>query len=326
MLCIAQIFFSWLQRMDQERRQIIKELFKPARINFPRRRYEIRSINDVFQLDVAEMQLFKDQNRGYSYFLLGVNPFTKMIYGEILRTKTAREVAEATKKILEKTKIRFRHLMTDKGTEFLNAIFRREIVNANNLHHYVSNSIKKCAHVERAIGTIKRAIHKEIAMRKSENWIDNFQRIIDIRNDTPHSRLKIKPKNINRRNEGQIYRKFYGTQRRIVNPKFAIGEKVRIELSAEEKFRKSFFPSWSPAVFTIIAVNRKYPCTYKLKNFGNIELARSYYEEELQRVKYPDIWLVDKVVGRRGNMRKVRWLGLEDPRYDTWVHKDDIED
>lgn len=312
--------------MAEIRSQIIKELYKPIRVNFERRRYEIRSISDVLQLDIADMGLLRNENRGYTYFLLAVNPFTKMIYGEILRTKGAREVVEATKRILERTGIRFERIMTDRGTEFLNALFRREIVNANNIHHYVTHSPKKCVHVERAIGTIKRTIYKRNATRGSDNWIDDFQRVLDRRNATPHSRMKIRPIDINRRNERQIYRRFYATQRDVGNPKFRVGDKVRIALGVEEKFRRSYYPSWSPAVFTITAVNRKIPCTYKLQNYNLVPLLRSYYEMELQRVMYPDYWLVERVVERRGNYRKVRWMGLEDPRYDSWLHMDELDE
>lgn len=133
-------------------RQVVNEIYHPVKINFPRRRYEILSLDDVLQLDLADLSLLGRSNDGHKYILVAINPFSKKIYTVPLKTKTAREVTDATKEILRRSNIRFKKIMSDKGTEFKNAIFKREISEANGIHHYFSNSIKKCAFAERAIG------------------------------------------------------------------------------------------------------------------------------------------------------------------------------
>lgn len=124
-------------------KQTIKELYRPIRVNFPRRRTEIRSLSECVQLDVADMSWLEKSNDGYRNFLLGVNPFSKKFYCVRLRGKAAREVCNATKKILDDTGLAIVSIYTDKGGEFLNSIFRREIENARNIRHFFSTGTKK---------------------------------------------------------------------------------------------------------------------------------------------------------------------------------------
>lgn len=131
--------------------ETIDELYKPLRINFPRRRTEIRSLRDVLQIDLADMTWLANENNGHRYFLLGVNPFSKKFYSAPLKTKGAKEVADATKKILLDSGIKYESIVSDKGSEFKNQIFRRDIEQAMGINHYYTYSVKKAAIVERYI-------------------------------------------------------------------------------------------------------------------------------------------------------------------------------
>lgn len=84
---------------SMEVKQLLSEMFRPVRINFPRRRNEYRCINDNLQLNIADLSKLAKQNSNYKYFLIGFNPFTKMLYAEKLKTKSEGEVCKATKKI-----------------------------------------------------------------------------------------------------------------------------------------------------------------------------------------------------------------------------------
>lgn len=47
---------------------------------------------------------------------------------------------------------------------------------------------------------------------------------------------------------------------------------------------------------------------------GNPILGR-FYTEELQKTQYPDIYLLEKILERRGNKLKVKFLGFEKPQF-----------
>lgn len=131
--------------LHQKHRDAINELYRPLRINFPRRRTEIRNLREL-QLDLGEMSWLAPENDGFKYFLLCVNPFSKKFYTAKLMTKGAREVCNAVKRILNSSGIAYERIFTDKGAEFKNTIFRREIEEGMNILHFYSTGVKKvCA-------------------------------------------------------------------------------------------------------------------------------------------------------------------------------------
>ena len=68
------------------------------------------------------------------------------------------------------------------------------------------------------------------------------------------------------------------------------------------------------------------PLTYRLEDEAGETIAGTFYTEELQKVKYPGIFLVDKVLKERGKgLRKeyfVHWLGYPSSS-DSWVQHSD---
>lgn len=134
-----------------EREKLIEELYRPTRNHFPRRRIEIRSIDDLIEFDLGDLSRLRTHAQNYKYFLLGVNPFTKKIYTRALKTKTTSEVAREAEKILDESKIRFKNCFTDFGGEFFGAKFR-ELMKERGINHYTTRSKIKAAHSERYIG------------------------------------------------------------------------------------------------------------------------------------------------------------------------------
>ncbi|CAH1972748.1 unnamed protein product [Acanthoscelides obtectus] len=53
------------------------------------------------------------------------------------------------------------------------------------------------------------------------------------------------------------------------------------------------------------------------------EILGGFYAEELQKVKYPNIYLVEKVVRRKGSKVLVKYLGL-DSSYNSWINKSNL--
>ena len=46
-----------------ERRGLIKELHKPARQYYPRKKFEVKGFDETWQADLADMQNYARQNR-----------------------------------------------------------------------------------------------------------------------------------------------------------------------------------------------------------------------------------------------------------------------
>ena len=76
-------------------------------------------------------------------------------------------------------------------------------------------------------------------------------------------------------------------------------------------------------IFTIAEVQKINPITYKLKDARNVPVAGGVYEHELLKVKYPEMYLIDKIVKTRGNQLYVKWLGF-DSTWNSWIDKTEI--
>jgi len=93
-------------------------------------------------------------------------------------------------------------------------------------------------------------------------------------------------------------------------PKDKVGDKVRVS-KFKHVFEKGFKPSFTPEIFEITAVKPTIPVICRLKDYQNEPIEGGFYEEKLAPVKHPDVYLVEKVLERRGNRLFVKWLGFD---------------
>ncbi|XP_077256619.1 uncharacterized protein LOC143894326 [Temnothorax americanus] len=76
-------------------------------------------------------------------------------------------------------------------------------------------------------------------------------------------------------------------------------------------------------VFKIVKVQRTNPVTYLLEDYRGKSVAGAFYEHELHRATYPDVYLVEKVLRKRGDEVYVKWLRF-DGSHNSWIHKDNV--
>lgn len=147
-----------------------------------------------------------------------------------------------------------------------------------------------------------------------------------------HRTIKMKPIEVNAENEQELlntvykYKRVYSLHRKA---KFKVGDHVRVS-DHRLVFDKSYTPNWSTAIFTIRKVQYNTdPITYLLKGLGNQEIEGSMYFEELQKVKNPNEYLVEKIIKRRikngVSEVRVKWLGFSN-EYNEWIPESDLVD
>ena len=305
------------------KRAVIEELHRPARKNFKRRRTIIKGINDLFQADLVEMIPYASSNRGFRYILMVLNAFSKRLWARPVKRKTGEEVTKAMKQILNEVKVMPKNMQTDQGKEFFNMHFR-ELMDKHNINHYTTYSTPKASLVERCNRTIKSMMWKEFSFQGNYKWLSMLEEIVSKYNNTKHRTTGFKPVDVSKRNEKKILNSAY-SHLKTIDPrkaKFSVGDYVRIS-KYREAFKKSYTPNFSNEIFKIRRVKPTNPRTYLLidENGNNIE--GGFYELELQKVKYPDVYLVEKVLKRRGSKIFVKWLGL-DNTHNSWISKNAI--
>lgn len=303
-----------------KKRQVVNEIHKPARIHFKRRRIILKSIHDLYQADLVEMIPYAKENNGYKFILIVINCFSKFVWAYALKDKSANEVCKAMEKIL---KIKSpKNLQTDQGKEFFNNKFKK-LMKKYNVNHYSTFSEKKAAIVERVNRTLKNLMWKEFSYRGTYRWVDLLKEIVYKYNNTKHRTIDMKPIDVTKKHEKQLLDTIY-THIKIakLNNKFKIGDQVRIS-KVRGVFDKSYTANWSTEIFKIKKVNLTNPTTYILEDYKNNEIQGGFYEHQLQKVQYPDIYLVEKILKKKNNKILVKWLGF-DNTHNSWIDKNNI--
>ncbi|XP_036148436.1 uncharacterized protein LOC118647501 [Monomorium pharaonis] len=110
---------------------------------------------------------------------------------------------------------------------------------------------------------------------------------------------------------------------KIAGPaKFKVGDSVRVS-KYKAIFEKGYTPNWTTEGFKIVKVQRTNPVTYLLEDYRGTSIARAFYENELHRAIHPDVFLVEKVLRKKGDEVYVKWLGF-DQSHNSWIHKDNV--
>ncbi|XP_018357062.1 PREDICTED: uncharacterized protein LOC108757157 [Trachymyrmex septentrionalis] len=108
---------------------------------------------------------------------------------------------------------------------------------------------------------------------------------------------------------------------KIAGPvKFKVGDSVS---KYKTIFKKSYTSNWTTEVFTIVKMQRTNPVTYLFEDYRGKSVAGAFYEHELHRATHPDVYLVEKVLRRKGDKMYVKWLGF-DGSHNSWIHKNNV--
>jgi len=309
--------------MSKEKIQLVNELHKPVRKNFLRRRTIIKGLDDLWQADLAQMDLYAKYNKQFKYFLLVIDCFSKYVWIKPVKNKTGEEVSKVFLSILKESKRSPKHLHTDQGKEFYNHQFQQVMKNYY-INHYSTFSRMKAAIAERTIRTIKEKLFKYFSLNGSYKWIDILENIVKNYNEQVHHSIKMKPCDVNKNVESKILAEVYNHPKISIYSKkdFKIGDHVRI---SKEKhiFEKGYIPNWTTEIFTITNRNLTNPVTYLLEDLSGKPILGSFYQYELQKVKNPTVYLVEKVLKRRGKKAYVKWLGF-DKSNNSWIKTSDI--
>lgn len=304
-----------------ERQRVVEELHKPARRNYPRRHFDVRGFDETWQADLVEMQPYSRENKGFRYMLTVIDVFSKFAWAIPVKSKTGKDVTAAMKSILDKKRVP-KNLNTDRGKEFYNSEFQN-LMKKFNINLYSTYSNLKASICERFNRTLKSVMYKNFSLQGNYKWVDILPELISAYNNRKHRTLGAKPKDITSSNANKFMDRFKYKKQPVKKNKFKLGDKVRIS-KQKHIFEKGYTPNWTTEIFTIDRVAATSPVTYHLKDYKDEKLAGGFYEQELQKVMYPDIYLIEKIVRRRGDQVFVKWLGF-DNTHNSWINKSEIE-
>ncbi|XP_011060772.1 PREDICTED: uncharacterized protein LOC105149798 [Acromyrmex echinatior] len=141
-------------------------------------------------------------------------------------------------------------------------------------------------------------------------WIDKLPRLVSDYNARKHRTIGMRPTNVTPAIAERLLDPVYSVIKIAGPAKFKVGDSVRVS-KYKTVFEKGYTPNWTTEVFTIVKVQRINPVTYLLENYRGKSVAGEFYEHEFHRTTHPDVYLVEKVLRRKGDKVHVKWLGFD---------------
>lgn len=270
---------KWLSKQETY------SLHRNRRLNFTRNRYNITNIDDLWQIDLIDVQKISRKNKGNRYILAIIDCFSKFAFCIPIKRKTPDEVINAFKKLFKSTHRRPLHIQSDKGLEF-RAKKVVQFFKDNNINFYTASDPKtKAAICERFIRTIKSIIYKYFTFTKTERYIDVLDSLVFVYNHRRHRTIKMQPAEVNASNILQVWKNINERSENNIKKKakFQIGDFVRISLP-KKTFEKGYRPLWSNEIFLVEKICFRKPVVYVLQDQNNIQITGVFYEPELQKI------------------------------------------
>ena len=150
---------KWIQKQESY------SLNKGGKRKFQRGRVIVEGIDDQFDIDLASLNYYADENDGYKYLLVVIDIFSHYGWVEPVKDKTAKEIVKAFDKILQEGRIS-KQLRSDSAKHFTAEQFQK-FVKSKNIIHFVTHNEKQANYVECFIKTLKSKIFKYMVEKNS---------------------------------------------------------------------------------------------------------------------------------------------------------------
>ena len=109
--------------------------------------------------------------------------------------------------------------------------------------------------------------------------------------------------------------------------KFYVGDHVRLSFS-KRLFKKGYEMNWTEEIFRVTRQLSRTPVVYAVQDLLERPIEGTFYEEELQKVKRPDIFRIEKVLMKRTKNKMTEYLvrlSSYGPDFGSLIQSSDIE-
>ena len=222
---------------NKENIQLANELHKPIIRKFEKRKVYSSFRDNIWGVDLADVQLLSKFNKGFRFLLCVIDIFSKYAWVIPLKDKKRISIVNAFQKILKESNRKPNKIWVDKGSEFYNNSFKKWLKD-NDIEMYSANNEGKYVVAERFIRTLKTKIYKHMTSISKNVYIDSLDDIVKEYNNTYHTTIKMRPVDV-KDNAYIDFKKEINNN----NPKFKVGDHVRVS-KYKNIFAKGYMPNW----------------------------------------------------------------------------------
>lgn len=237
-------------------------------------------INEIWSIDLADMQLLAADNGGIRYILVAVDTLSRFLHAESVKSKSALDVKNAFIKMLKRRKVRPEKVWSDRGTEFAGSF--KTFCKNNGIEMYSTFSETKSAFAERNIRSLKALIYRYLNENHTNRYIGVLQHFVNIINSRPNRVMKMAPKDVTSKHTSYLVALSNNNNNNnsVKSPKFHVGDTVRIRRKIDV-FHKGYKIQFSHELFKVAAILTNSPATYQIVDESDQIIQGRFYEPEL---------------------------------------------
>ena len=181
------------------------ELHKPIIRKFNKRKVYSQFKDNIWGVDLADMQSLSRENKGIKYLLCAIDLYSKYAFVIPLKDKKGISIANAFNKIIKQSNRKPNKIWVDQGGEFYNNVFEKWLSD-NDLNMYSTYNEG----------------YKHMTATGKNVYYDVLDDVVNKYNNAKHSTIKMKP--IDVKNNERVYIDEYNKR----DSKFKVGDRVRI--------------------------------------------------------------------------------------------------
>ena len=270
--------FKKLKNTARNSSILADERHKPIIRKFNKRKVYSKFKDNIWGVDLADMQSLSTKNKGIKYLLCAIDLYSKYVFVIPLKDKKGISIVNAFNKIIKQFNRKPNKIWVDQGGEFYNNVFEKWLSD-NDISMYSTYNEGKSVVAERFIRTLKNKLYKHMTATGKNVYYNVLDDVVNKHNNTKHSTIKMKP--IDVKNNKRVYIDEHNEK----DSRFKVGDRVRIS-RYKNIFAKGYAPNWSREIFILNKINDTVPYTYNLKDLNDEEIIGSFYDKEIQKTKF----------------------------------------
>ena len=174
---------------------LAEELHKPVIEKCNKRKVYSQFKDNIWGVDLADMQSLSRKNKGIKYLLCAIDLFSKYAFVIPLKDKKGISIVNAFNKIIKQSNRKPNKIWVDQGSEFYNRVFKKWLSN-NDIIMYSTFNEGKSVVAERFIRALKNKLYKHMTATGKNVYYDVLDDVVNEYNNTWHNTIKMKPKDV----------------------------------------------------------------------------------------------------------------------------------
>ena len=179
------------------------ERYKPIIRKFNKRKIYSQFKDNIWGVDLADMQSLSRKNKGIKYLLCAIDLYSKCAFVIPLKDKKGISIVNAFDKIIKQSNRKPNKIWVDQGGEFYNNVFEKWLSD-DDINMYSTYNEGKSVVAERFIRTLKNKLYKHMTATGKNVYYNVLDDVVNKYNNTKHSTIKMKPIDV-RDNNKTVY-------------------------------------------------------------------------------------------------------------------------